>query len=414
MLNDYRAPWWAVGGHVQTIWPSRLAPKPQVRYRREPWSTPDDDVIAVDWLQRQGIDGDLRLPDPAARRDPPIAGVFGQTATAQGIASASPVNGPGQPTLALFHGLEGDSESHYSRAFMAEAGRRRWNGCVVHFRGCGGLPNRLPRAYHSGDSEEIDWILRRLRALLGGPLFVVGISLGGNALLKWLGEVSLGAQGVIDAAAAVCPPQDLRAGAYALAAGFNRLYMHNFLRSLIPGALARLERFPGLYDAQKVRGCSSFLDFDEVVTAPLHGFCSAEEYWRRSSCGPFLASIRAPTLVVNALNDPFIPITCLRPPEAVSHAVRLSYPAQGGHVGFPVGHAPGRIDYLPRKVGDWFVAISRESGRDLRNIQEEHPLEPEQGFERRFDRRFDQGFEIRFDKGFVRGPRRCLGPGKHG
>jgi len=353
-------------------------------------------MIAVDWLRRQGTDGEQRPPDPAARWEPGFAGDSGRAASmgsvasspgmapyqgaaslaqsrpADGIVRAPWVGPPGQPTLALFHGLEGNSESHYSRAFMGEAGRRRWNGCVVHFRGCGGFPNRRPRAYHSGDSEEIDWILRRLRAQVGGPLFVVGISLGGNALLKWLGEVALGAQGVIDAAAAVCPPQDLRAGAYALAAGFNRLYMHNFLRSLIPGALALLERFPELYDAEKVRRCSSFIDFDEVVTAPLHGFRSAEEYWRRSSCGPFLASIRAPTLVVNALNDPFIPVACLRPPEAVSQAVRLSYPSQGGHVGFPVGRAPGRIDYLPRKVGEWFDAVSGESGRDLRNIQEQH------------------------------------------
>ena len=258
----------------------------------------------------------------------------------------------------MFHGLEGDAQSHYGRAWMSEAGRRGWDGCVVHFRGCGGLPNLRPRAYHSGDSEEIDWILRRLRAQQPGPLYAVGISLGGNALLKWLGESPHGSLRVIDAAAAICPPQDLRAGAYALASGFNRLYMHNFLRSLIPGALERLERFPGLYDPHKVRACTTFIDFDELVTAPLHGFRSAEDYWRRSSCGPFLASIRAPTLVVNALNDPFIPAGCLLRPGAAGPSVRLSYPAHGGHVGFPSGRAPGRIDHLPRTAAQWFDALS--------------------------------------------------------
>jgi predicted alpha/beta-fold hydrolase len=405
-----------------------------VSYRREPWSTPDNDIIAVDWLHQQETAGEQRPLDPATRQAPGSAGDHGRAATmdsvtsspgmapfqgaasielsnpADGIASTSWVGPPGQPTLALFHGLEGGSESHYSRAFMGEAGRRQWNGCVVHFRGCGGFPNRRPRAYHSGDSEEIDWVLRRLRARVGGPLFVVGISLGGNALLKWLGEIAQGAQGVIDAAAAVCPPQDLRAGAYALAAGFNRLYMHNFLRSLIPGALALLERFPGLYDAQKVRGCSSFIDFDEVVTAPLHGFPSAEEYWRRSSCGPFLASIRAPTLVVNTLNDPFIPVTCLRRTEAVSQAVRLSYTPQGGHVGFPVGHAPGRIDYLPRKVGEWFDAVSGESSRALRNIPEQHRGESGQDL----DEGSRQGPRPGPPQGPQQGPRQGAPKAEHG
>jgi len=338
-LKDYRAPWWAVGGHVQTIWASRLASKPRIHYHREAWATPDDDVLAVDWLRCPADEANTPVPQKDAK-------VF---------------NAVKQPLLAMFHGLEGDSQSHYCLVFMEEARRRRWDGCVVHFRGCGGVPNRLARAYHSGDTVEIDWILRRLRTQRAGPVYVVGVSLGGNALLKWLGENAEGARQVIDAAAALCPPHDLRASAYALAQGVNRLYTRNFLRSLIPAALARLERFPGLYDAKRVVASQSLIDFDEVVTAPLHGFAGAEDYWRRSSCGPFFASIRLPTLVVNALNDPFVPASSLRPLQSCSRELRLSYPAEGGHVGFPVGQTLGRLDYLPRTITHW---LGRAGGSD--------------------------------------------------
>jgi hypothetical protein len=263
--------------------------------------------------------------------------------------------------MVLFHGLEGSSDSHYARTLMAAALGRGLDGVVIHFRGCSGEPNRLPRAYHSGDSDEADWVLRRLaarRSAAGrsGPLLVAGVSLGGNVLLKWLGERGTDA-GFVAAAAAVSPPQDLHAGAIALSKGFNRLYTANFLKTLRAKSLAMLDRHPGLFDRARVAASRDFFDFDELVTAPLHGFEGAIDYWRRSSCRQFLGGIAVPTLVINALNDPFLPASALAAPAEASRAVTLEYPASGGHVGFLTGAPPGRLDWLPRRLFAHFEAV---------------------------------------------------------
>lgn len=317
--GDYRAPRWLPDGHSQTIYSALLSPLPSVAYRRERWDTPDGDFIDIDHVDS---------PDPAG--DAPI--------------------------LVLFHGLEGDSGSHYARALMADARRRGWHGAVAHFRGCGGEPNRLPRAYHSGDSDEIDWVLRRFREHAGprARLFAVGVSLGGNALLKWLGEREADANRVITAAAAVSAPQDLGAGADALARGFSRVYTANFLKTLKRKSLAMLARHPGLFDAEAVRAARDFHGFDDLVTAPLHGFTSCWDYWRKSSCRQFLPGIDTPTLVINAINDPFVPASCLANLAAVSGRVTLEYPVQGGHVGFAAGPLPGRFDWLPTRLTRFF------------------------------------------------------------
>jgi predicted alpha/beta-fold hydrolase len=208
---------------------------------------------------------------------------------------------------------------------------RGWRVAIPHFRGCSGEPNRLPRAYHSGDSEEIDWVVRTLQ-----PHFVVGISLGGNALLKWLGE--RGGKAPVQRAAAVSAPLDLPAAGDALDRGLNRLvYTAHFLSTLRPKSLAKLERFPGLYDREKVRAARTFREFDNLVTAPLHGFRDVDDYWTRASCGPWLAAIRVPTLVLNARNDPFLPERALlAAAREAARCVLLEFPRTGGHVGF--GH----------------------------------------------------------------------------
>ncbi|MFO1200458.1 MAG: alpha/beta fold hydrolase [Burkholderiaceae bacterium] len=317
---QYRAPHWLAGAHAQTIWPALLAPHRRVAYRRERWETPDGDFIDVDFTAGGG-----------ARPDAPL--------------------------VVLFHGLEGSSQSHYARATMAEVERRGWRGAVAHFRGCSGEPNRLPRAYHSGDSDEIDWVLRRFAGgpARGAPLMALGVSLGGNALLKWLGERGDDA-GFVAAAAAVCAPQDLHAGAVSLARGFNRVYTRNFLATLKRKSLHKLARHPGLFDGERVRTARDFFDFDDAVTAPLHGFRDCFDYWARSSSRQFMGGIRVPTLVINALNDPFVPAHALATPAQVSKAVTLEYPDDGGHVGFLVGPPPGRLHWLPRRVLDAFAA----------------------------------------------------------
>lgn len=305
----YRPPRWLPGAHAQTVWPL-LIKGPLPAYRRQRWETPDQDFIDLDW-----VDG---------------------SATA--------------PCVVLFHGLEGSSRSHYARSLMRAVGERGWRGVVVHFRGCSGEPNRLPRAYHSGDSAEIDWVLRRLRTQSGGPLFAAGVSLGGNALLKWLGEQGGAARAVVHAAAAVCAPVDLAAANQSLMRGFHRLYARHFLHSLIPAALAKLQRFPGLADPRRIAAARSLRDFDDAMTAPLHGFRDADDYYARSSAGQFLAGIEVPTLALHAANDPFLPPSALPTAAALSAAVHLELASRGGHVGFVSAGLPGRLDWLPRRL----------------------------------------------------------------
>jgi uncharacterized protein len=176
-------------------------------------------------------------------------------------------------------------------------------------------------------------------------------------LLKWLGERGESA-GFVAAAAALSPPQDLHAGAVSLSTGFGRVYSMNFLRTLKRKSLHKLQRFPDIYDRRRLLASRDFFDFDDAVTAPLHGFASAIDYWTRSSCRQFLPGIAVPTLVVNALNDPFLPPSALARPDQVSRHVRLEYPTTGGHVGFISGGFPGRLDWMPQRVFAHFDSLA--------------------------------------------------------
>jgi len=244
---------------------------------------------------------------------------------------------------------------------MAGACDLGWEAAVPNFRGCGGELNRAPRAYHSGDSEEIDWILRRFasEAITQGrparPIFAVGVSLGGNALLKWLGERGNAAD-FVRAALAVCPPQDLQAGASALARGFSRIYARHFLSTLKQKSLGKLAQYPDLFDRERMLSARDFFDFDDAVTAPMHGFRSCYDYWTRSSCRQFLGGIRVPTRVLNALNDPFLPPSALARPEEVAACVSLDYPTHGGHVGFLASAAHGGAAWLTRYLLEFLDA----------------------------------------------------------
>ncbi|HSJ99491.1 MAG TPA: alpha/beta fold hydrolase [Myxococcota bacterium] len=291
-----------------------LARAPRVAFRRERWDTPDGDFVDVDF-----VDG------PA-----------------------------GSPWLHLFHGLEGSSNSPYARMLMAQVRSRGWRGSVFHFRGCSGEPNRLPRAYHSGDSAEVDWSLRRMRDLAGLPLLAAGVSLGGNAFAKWLGENGAPAAAIVARAAAISAPLDLMAAGEALGRGMGLAYSWHFLGTLRPSALARLERFPGLYDRDAVLSARTLRAFDDVVTAPLHGFRDTDDYWTRASAKPLLRDIRVPTLVLNALDDPFLPAAALPRADEVSPFVTLEYPRHGGHVGFVSGPFPGNISWLPARLFRFF------------------------------------------------------------
>jgi predicted alpha/beta-fold hydrolase len=308
----YSSPWWLTGGHAQTIYPATLMQKPEVALRRERWITPDQDFVDVDFL-----DGEA-----------------------------------GKPFLVLFHGLEGSSNSHYARALMHKLKALGWSGAVPHFRGCSGEPNQAPRFYHSGDAQEINWIIRRLHtefkaANPQAKFFASGVSLGGNALLRWLGE-SQSSAGIVDAACAVSAPLDLTNSGATLSRGFNRIYTKNFLQTLKPKCLHKLTQFPKLFDRERMLRAKNLYEFDNVVTAPLHGYRDVDDYWHRASACLVLNDIQVPTLVLNAQNDPFMPAQFL--PKVASTYVTLDYPQHGGHVGFAQGSFPGKLDWLPEKI----------------------------------------------------------------
>ena len=325
-LASFRSPWWLPGGHLQTIWAARLAlahQGPAPVFRRERWDTPDGDFIDVDFAFESA-------PDAEARPAPPP-----------------------KPMLVLFHGLEGSSTGHYSLAMADEARRRGWAYAVPHFRGCSGELNRAPRAYHSGDFEEIAWILARLRARTHAPPVVVGISLGGNALMRWAAEAGASAAQCARAVVSVCSPLDLAAAGEAIDQGFNRqVYARMFLATMKPKALAKLAQHPGLFDGQRLRAVRTLREFDDVFTGPLHGFAGTDDYWARAAAKPHLPRIRIPALAVNARNDPFIPAHSL-PRQGHAGQVELWQPAHGGHVGFACGAPPGHLQAMPRAVLDW-------------------------------------------------------------
>jgi predicted alpha/beta-fold hydrolase len=256
------------------------------------------------------------------------------------------------PVVVLFHGLEGSADSHYARELMAHARMRGWHGVVAHFRGCSGEDNRLPRAYFAGDSEDIERMLRHVRSLHpDAPIYAVGVSLGGNALLKWLGEAGAAAASLVKRAAAVSAPLDLAAAGNALDRGFNRrVYTARFLATLKRKALRKAQRFPGTLDAGAIAAATTFREFDTLVTARLHGFRDADDYWLRVSSRPLLKCIAVPTLIINARNDPFLPARVLPTADEVSPAVTLEQPETGGHVAFPSGPFPGNLDWLPQRL----------------------------------------------------------------
>ena len=304
----YRPAWWLPGGHLQTLWGRFARSRKSPGTVRETMTAADGDTIELHHL-------------PALDE---------------------------APRVLLLHGLEGGRRSHYVRGFLQQAERRGWGATLLVFRGCGDAPNTARRFYHSGETMDLDAVASEIRRRWPrSVLFAAGVSLGGNVLLKWLGERGDAARS-IRAAAAVSVPFDLEAGARKIGAGFARIYDRSFLTSLATKAQRKLVRYPDLFDVARLRGARTVFEFDDAVTAPVHGFRDARDYYTRSSSLGFLVRVETPTLLLSARNDPFLPESVLdRVRQTVSgrSVVRLEIHDGGGHVGFVAGRWPWRAAY---------------------------------------------------------------------
>jgi predicted alpha/beta-fold hydrolase len=300
--------WWVRGGHAQTLWGKFFRPRPPLSTRAERWDTPDGDFLDIHRLDAT----------------------------------------PGAPRLVFLHGLEGTIRSHYVSGFFSEARKRGWGADLLIFRGCGDEPNRVRRMYHSGETTDLAFVIDRVRAEHpDSPLLLAGVSLGGNVMLKYLGERGSAAQG-IRGAVAISVPFDLERGCRHISQGFSRVYDRHFLKTLRVKALAKLERFPGSFDREALERCESIYDFDDAVTAPVHGFESAHDYYSRSSSLGFIERVRIPTLLLSAVDDPFLPPAVLDQVREIATRnakLTLEFPAHGGHVGFVAGRVPWRAFY---------------------------------------------------------------------
>jgi predicted alpha/beta-fold hydrolase len=322
--EKYRPAWWVPGRHLQTIWGKFVPRTGGGATYVERWDTPDDDFLDIH------------------RLDPPVA---------------APRT---RPRLVLLHGLEGSPSSHYARSFLAEATRRGWAADVIVFRSCGSELNRAKRFYHSGETSDLDFVVRSLAENEPDrPLVLAGVSLGGNVLLKWLGERGSEIPPQVVAGAAISVPFDLERGARYIDHGFARVYQARFIKTLRRKAHAKLLRYPGIVDPAAVDRARSLYEFDDCVTAPIHGFRDAHDYYTQSSAIHWIDRIRTPTLLLSARDDPFIP------PEVLDEVARIAagnpfltteFVERGGHAGFVSGRFPWKPIYFAERRSMEFLA----------------------------------------------------------
>jgi uncharacterized protein len=316
----YSPAWWIPGGHLQTLWGKLFRRQPPAPTVLERWDTPDGDFVELH-----------RLPAE-----------------------------PGAPRVLFLHGLEGTVRSHYAQGLLNEAARRGWGADLLIFRSCGSEMNRARRFYHSGETTDTAFVLERIsREFPTSPLAAAGVSLGGNVLLKFLGERGSDLPPQLKAAAAISVPFDLSRSSQRINRGLSRLYQRFFMDSLRRKAREKAVRFPDLAPASRIAGLRTLEDFDNLITGPLHGFRNAQDYYERSSSLPWLGRIRLSTLLLNAVDDPMLPPEVLDEVREVARqnpALHLEFVGHGGHAGFIAGSVPWRpFYYAEYRVGEFFA-----------------------------------------------------------
>lgn len=299
----FQAAPWLPGPHLQTIWPTLVRPR-RAPVQMQRLELPDGDFLDLAWNSVEH-----------------------------------------GPLVLIIHGLEGSVESHYVPGLLTRCTEQGWRAALVHLRGCSGEHNRLARRYHAGETGDIRFVVERLRSENPGvPIAAVGFSLGGNMLLKWLGES--GAANPLTAAVAVSVPFELEASVRALERGLGRLYQWYLLRALKRSTLDKFARRSSPIDLERVKRTRTIYAFDDLVTAPLHGFPSAHAYYQGMSCRQYLAGITVPTLILHAADDPLVPAITIPQPGELSAATVLEVSPRGGHVGFVAGRFPGQAEYF--------------------------------------------------------------------
>lgn len=317
-VSAFRPAWWLPGPHLPTIWGKLARRQTTVHDRVERWPTTDGDHLTL-----------LRMGSLT----------------------------PGVPHLLILHGLEARVTAKYAHGLLAQARKRGWSGDLLMFRSCDGEVNSARRLYHSGETTDVDLVVRRLVSLAPGlPLVLCGVSLGGNVLLKWLGEQGETVPIEVRRTAAVSVPYDLEAGARLMERGFARIYVRHFLKTLKQKALRKLAQYPDLFDRERLLRARTFSEFDDVLTGPVHGFTGARDYYARSSSLQFIDRVTVPTLLLSAWDDPFLPPSVLqRVKDALPRNPRLlaEFSPRGGHVGWIEGQPWNQRYYMEGRVVEW-------------------------------------------------------------
>lgn len=313
--SDFKPAWWLPNPHLQTLWPVFLRRDVRnVVLERERIELPDGDFIDLDWVGRH----------------------------------------QSGPLVIMLHGFEGSIESHYAKGTLQKIQENGWRGAFMHFRGCSGEPNRLPQSYHSGETKDVDYVVKFLMERENNPgIAAVGYSLGGNVLLKWLGET--GKNNPLKAAIAISVPFELQKAARRIQSGFSRCYQWYFLRCLRERLSHKFKFVPTApLDPDELHEVNTIFDFDNKYTAPLHGFSDVVDYYEKSSSRQFLNAIQVPTLILHSKDDPFMSEDVIPQSHELSSQIILEVTETGGHVGFVSGKYPWRPEYwLEKRIPDF-------------------------------------------------------------